>query len=86
MRSVQKARVKLFRLRFSTGGSSRKSRAFRLDPPVGNLSQKSPFSSVRKPDLGFSRKRLFSADKSNCIGNGLTPAVDIGAQASIETL
>ena len=40
MRSVQKTRVKLFRLSFSTGGSSRKSRVVRLDPPVGILSRK----------------------------------------------
>ena len=30
----QKTRVKLFRLSFSTGQSSRKSQVFRLDPPV----------------------------------------------------
>ena len=51
MRSVQKTRGKLFRLSFSTGGSSPKSRVFRLDPPVGilsrkKLSRKSPFSTV----------------------------------------
>ena len=78
MRSVQKTRVKLFRLGFSTGGSSRKSRVFRLDPPVGFLSRKKVeskkpfFDCVRKPDLGFSRKRPFSTDKSDCIRNGLT--------------
>ena len=52
MRSVKKTRVKLFRLRFSTGGSSRKTRFFRLDPTVGilsrkKLSRKSPFSRVQ---------------------------------------
>ena len=39
---------KTFRLSFSTGGSSRKSGVFRLDPPVGILSRKK-----------LSRKRLF---------------------------
>ena len=34
-------------------------------------SKKLFFDCVRKPDLGFSRKRPFSADKSDCIGNGL---------------
>ena len=43
-----KSTCKVFRLSFSTGGSSRKSRVFRLDPPVGilsrkKLSRKSPF-------------------------------------------
>ena len=81
MRSVQKTRVKIFRLSFSTGGSSRKSRVFRLDPPVGILSRKKLsrkseskepfFDCVRRPDLGFSRKRPFSTDKSDCIRNGL---------------
>ena len=42
---------KTFRQSFSTGGSSRKSRVFRLDPPVGilsrkKLSRKSPFSTA----------------------------------------
>ena len=53
MRSVfqKHARVKVFRLSFSTGGSGRKSRVFRLDPPVGilsrkKLSRKSPFSTA----------------------------------------
>ena len=35
-----------------------------------SLSRKSLFSTV-EPDLGFSRKRPFSADKSDCIRNGL---------------
>ena len=46
MRSVQKTRVKLFRLSFLTGGSSRKSRVFRLDPPVEILGRKSLFSTA----------------------------------------
>ena len=29
------------------------------------------FDCVRKPDLGFSRKRPFSTDKSDCVRNGL---------------
>ena len=68
--------VKLFRLSFSTDRSSRKSQVFRLDPPVGTqlekVELKKPFfGCVRKPDLGFSRKRPFSTDKSDCIRNGL---------------
>ena len=56
MRSVQKTRVKLFQLSFSTGGSSRKSRVFRLDPPVGILSRKKssrkgPFSTVEENSM-----------------------------------
>ena len=68
---------KLFRLSISTGGPGRKSRVFRLDPPVGILSRKKLrskkpfFDCVRKPDLGFSRKRPFSTDKSDCIRNVL---------------
>ena len=47
----KKTGVKLFRPSFSTGGSSRKSRVFRLDPPVGifsrkKFSRKSPFSTA----------------------------------------
>ena len=67
MRSVKKARVKLFRLSFLTGS-----------PPVEILSRKklsrksSFFDSVRKLDLGFSRKKTFSTDKSDCIRNDLT--------------
>ena len=34
-------RLNVFRLRIPTGGSSRKTRLFRLDPPVEKLSQKS---------------------------------------------
>ena len=50
MPSVQKTRVKLFRLGIPTGGSSRKTR--------------------------FSRKRPFSADKSDCIRNGLRAQIN----------
>ena len=51
MRWVKKTGVILFRLRFSTDSSSRKSQVFRLDPPVGKLSgktlsRKSPFLTV----------------------------------------
>ena len=48
---LKKHIVKLFRLSFSTGGSSRKSLLSRLDPPVEklsgkNLSRKISFSTV----------------------------------------
>ena len=57
MRSVKKTREKLFRLSFST-----------VEDPVGKVSF---FDCVRKPDLGFSRKRPFSTDTSDCIRTGL---------------
>ena len=48
---------------------------------------------MRKPDLGFSRKRPFSTDKSDCIRNGLSlseewvPAkVDTHAEPNIKTI
>ena len=50
---------------FSTGSASRNSQSKKVE------SKKPFFDCVRKPDLGFSRKRLFSTDKSDCIGNGL---------------
>ena len=59
-----KTRVKCFRLSFSTGSASRKSQAKKVE------SKKPFFDCVRKPDLGFSRKRAFSTDKSDCIRNG----------------
>ena len=65
MRSVQKTRVKPFRLSFSTGGSSRNSQSKKVE------SKKPFFDCVRKPDLGFSRKRPFSTDKSDRIRIGL---------------
>ena len=84
MRWVKKTHVKLFRLNFSTGGSSRKSifRLFRLDPPDGRktqsnemLSRKSPFSTVckKKTRMGphSTKKRPFSTDKLDCVRNGL---------------
>ena len=83
MRWVKQTCVKLFRLSFSTDRSSRKSQVFRLDAPVGKLDRKTlsrksqPFKSqsfydfVREPDFGFSRKRPFSTDQSDCIRNGL---------------
>ena len=40
---------------------------FRLDPP------RRFFDCVRKPDMGFSRKRPFSTDKSDCVRSGLRP-------------
>ena len=45
-------RLNFFRLRISTGGSSRKTRLFRLDPPVEKLSRKSftrVFESIASP-------------------------------------
>ena len=47
-------------LTFSTGSPSRK-----------NQSKKLFFDCARKPDLGFSRKRPFSTDKSDCVRNDL---------------
>ena len=67
MRSVQKTRVKLFRLSFSTGGSKKSSfstgSASRNSQSQKVESKKPFFDCVRKPDLGFSRKRPFSTDK-----------------------
>ena len=99
-RWLQKSGVKLFRLSFSTGRSSRKCQVFRLDPPVGNIqSKKSNFSTgspsrktqskkpffdcVRKPDLGFSGKRPFSTDKSDCVRNALSPII-MQSNSSVE--
>ena len=50
---------------FSTGSASRNSQSKKVE------SKKPFFDCVRKPDLGFSRKRPFSTDKSDCIRNGL---------------
>ena len=42
---------------------------------VEKVESKKPFvDHVRKPDLGFSRKRPFLTDKSDCIRNGLRQA------------
>ena len=65
MRWVEKARVKLFRLTFSTGCTSRKTQSKKFE------SKKLFFDCVRKPDLGFSRKKPFSTDKTSCIRIGL---------------
>ena len=55
-------RVQSKKSTFSTGGSQSK-----------KVESKKPFfDCVRKPDLGFSRKRPFSTDKSDCIRNGLS--------------
>ena len=52
---------------FSTRSASRNSQSKNVE------SKKKPFfGCVRKPDLGFSRKRPFSTDKSDCMINGLT--------------
>ena len=57
--------------RFSTGSPSRKTQSKK------NESKKPFFDCVRKPDLGFSRKRPFSTDKSDCVRNGLTNMLSI---------
>ena len=64
-------RVKLFRLNcqskessFATGSASRNSQSKKIE-------SNKPFFDVRKLNLGFSRKRPFSTDKSDCIRNGL---------------
>ena len=93
MRSVQKTHIQFFRLSFLTGGSSRKSfltgGSSRKTPSfsTGSASRNSQskkveskkpfFDCVRKPDLGFSRKRPFSTDKSDSIRNGLRVRVYI---------
>ena len=51
---------------FFTGSASRSSQSKKVK------SNKPFFDCVRKPDLGFSRKRPFSTDKSDCIRNGLS--------------
>ena len=56
---------------FSTGSASRNSQSKKVE------SKKPIFDRVRKPDLGFSRKRPFSTDKSDCIRNGLRK-LDLG--------
>ena len=58
--------VKLFRLSFSTGSPSRKTQSKKVESIK-------PFFDccVRKPDLGFSRNRPFSTDKSDWVRNGL---------------
>ena len=71
MRSVKKTRVKLFRLSFSTGGPVEKRSASRNSQSKKVESKKPFFDCVRKLYLGFSRKRPFSTDKSDCIRNGL---------------
>ena len=49
---------------FSTGSASRNSQSKKVE------SKKPFFDCVRKLDLGFSRKRPCSTDKSDCIRNG----------------
>ena len=44
---------------------------FRLDPPVGKLSRKMLSRKCKKARLGFSQKRQFSTDTSDCVRNGL---------------
>ena len=50
---------------FSTGSASRNSQSKKVE------SKKLFYDCVRKPDSGFSPKRPFSTDKSDCIRNGL---------------
>ena len=64
MRWVKKTRVKLCRLSFSTGSAGRNSQSKKIE------SKKTFFDCVRKPDLGFSRKRPFSTYKSDRIRKG----------------
>ena len=52
---------------FSTGSPRRKTQSKKL------RSKKLFFDCVRKPDLGFSRKRPFSTDKSDCVRNSSSP-------------
>ena len=46
---------------FSTGSPSRQTQSKKIE------SKKPFFDCIRKLDLGFSRKRPFSTDKSDCI-------------------
>ena len=50
---------------FFTGSAGRNSQSKNVE------SKKTFFDCVRKPDLGFSRKRPFSTDNSDCIRKGL---------------
>ena len=60
---------------FSIGSASRNSQSKKVE------SKKPFFDCVRKPDLGFSRKRPFPTDKSDCMRNGLrTSAVSWSGQ------
>ena len=58
---------------FSTGSASRNSQSKKAGKKDESIK---PFSDcVRKPDLGFSRKRPFSTGKSDCIRNGLSSRI-----------
>ena len=59
-------RIQTKKSSFSTRSANRNSQSKRVEP------KKPFFDCVRKLDLGFSRKRPFSTDKSDCIRNGLT--------------
>ena len=78
MRLVQKTRVKLFRLSFSTGSASRNSQSKKVE------SKKPFFDCVRKLYLGFCRKRPFSTDKSDCVRNGLSKTYMFHAACAVE--
>ena len=69
---LNKNRCRLFRPSFSTGIPGRKSEVFRLDPPVGELSRKSFFSTVKGSPIWASvEKGRLSTDKSDCVRNSL---------------
>ena len=76
MRWVKKTRVKNSTEFFDWQIQSTKS-SFSSGSPTRNTwwkkveSKKLFFDCARKPDLGFSRKRPFSTDKSDCVRNGL---------------
>ena len=54
---------------FWTGAPSRKTQSTKVE------SKKRFFDCVRKPALGFSRKRPFSTDVSDCVRNGLSVTI-----------
>ena len=78
MRWDKKARVKLFRLSFSTGTIPSRNLTFSTGSPSRKTQSKKVestklfFDCVRKPDLGLSRKRPFSTEKSDCVRNCLS--------------
>ena len=64
---------------FSTRSAGRSSQSKKVE------SKKPFFDRVRKLDSGFSRKRPFSTDKSDCIRNGLSPFLTQSDPASQKT-
>ena len=64
-------RIRSKKSSFSTGSASRDSQSKKVE-------SKKPFvDCVRKLDLGFSRKRPFSTDKSDCIRNGVSTSIGL---------